>query len=197
VAPIAVPAGLTDVPALEDVLQAAFFDDPVNVFLFPDERSRSWRSALLFRALLRHHYLGMRTVWTTADQAGAAMWAPPGHWKLTTGEILRALPTALRGLGRRLGESMRFLGEIDRHHPEGPHWYLGVLGTDPPRQGRGVGSALMAPVLERCDRDGVPAYLESSKESNVAFYARHGFAVTSELRVRGAPPIYAMWREPS
>jgi GNAT superfamily N-acetyltransferase len=192
-----VPAGLTDVPALEDVLQAAFWDDPVNVFLFPDEGSRSRRSALLFRALLRYHYLPMRTVWTTSDQAGAAMWAPPGHWRLSTRAAARAFPTAVRGLGRSLGKSLRFLGEVDRHHPEYPHWYLGVLGTDPPRQHRGIASALLAPVLERCDHEGLPAYLESSNESNLAFYARHGFTVTRELRVPGAPPLYAMWREPS
>ncbi len=193
----AVPAGPTDIPALEDVLQAAFWDDPLNVFLFPDERSRSRRSALMFRALLAHHYLPMRTVWTTSDQAGAALWAPPGHWKLSGGEIMRALPLALRGLGRNLGKSLRLLGEIDSYHPVQPHWYLGVLGTDPPRQGRGIGSALLGPVLERCDAEGLPAYLESSKESNIPFYSRHGFAVTRELRARGAPPVYAMWREPS
>ena len=194
---MAVPAGATDVPALEDVLQAAFWDDPLTVFLFPDEQSRSRRSALLFRALLRFHYLPMRTVWTTSDQAGAAMWAPPGHWRLPPRESLRALPTTLRGLGRDLGRSLRLLGEVNRQHPEQPHWYLGVLGTDPPRQGRGIGSALLAPALERCDREGMPAYLESSKESNIPFYARHGFAVMQELRVPGAPPLYAMWREPS
>jgi GNAT superfamily N-acetyltransferase len=193
----AVPAGPTDEAALEDVLQAAFWDDPLNMYLFPDERSRSWRSALMFRAILRFHYLPMRTVWTTSNQAGAAMWAPPGHWKLTASEILRSLPTALRGLGTGLARSVRLMGEIDSHHPREPHWYLGVLGTDPPRQGRGIGSALLAPVLERCDRTGLPAYLESSKESNLAFYARHGFAVTRELRARDAPPLYAMWREPS
>src|SRR5579871_5139647 len=193
---LAVPAGPTDVPALEDVLQAAFWDDPVTVFLFPDEASRSRRSALLFRALLRYHYLPMHTVWTTSDQAGAAMWAPPGHWRLTNRSLARAIPTVLRGLGRRATTSMQFLAEVDRHHPEAPHWYLGALGTDPPRQGRGIGSALLGPVLERCDRDGTPAYLESSKESNIAFYARHGFVVTGEIRAAGAPPLYAMWREP-
>jgi GNAT superfamily N-acetyltransferase len=193
----AVPAGPTDVPALEDVLQAAFWDDPLTAFLFPDERSRSWRSALMFRAVLLHHYVPMRTVWTTSDQAGVAMWAPPDHWKLTPREVLRSLPTALRGLGVRMRTSVRLLAEVDRHHPTQPHWYLGVLGTDPPRQGRGIGSALMAPVLERCDREGLPAYLESSKESNIPFYGRHGFVVTRELRAPGAPPLYAMWREPS
>src|SRR5213078_4575676 len=65
-----------------------------------------------------------------------------------------------------------------------------ALGTDPPRQGEGIGSALLAPVLELCDRDHVPAYLESSKEQNVAFYSRHGFRVTDELHLPKGPPVW-------
>jgi GNAT superfamily N-acetyltransferase len=196
VAVSAVLAGPTDIPALVDVLQSAFWDDPVMMYLFPDERSRSRRSARLFRALLGRHYLPMQTVWTTSDQAGAALWAPPGHWKLSTRQIARSLPGLLLGLGTNTVRSLRFMEEIDREHPTEPHWYLGVLGTDPPQQGKGIGSALLAPVLSRCDLEGVPAYLESSKESNVAFYTRHGFELTGELRPKGAPTMYRMWRDP-
>jgi GNAT superfamily N-acetyltransferase len=192
----AVLAGSTDLEALEDVLQAAFWDDPVMMYLFPDEPSRARRSARLFHALLKRHYLPMRTVWTTSDQAGAAVWAPPGHWKLSTAQILRSLPALLLGLGTNTVRSLRFMEEVDRHHPSEPHWYLGILGTDPPQQHRGIGSALLTPVLERCDQEGLPAYLESSKESNIAFYARHGFALTGELNAKGAPTMYRMWREP-
>ncbi|HLK43152.1 MAG TPA: GNAT family N-acetyltransferase, partial [Thermoleophilia bacterium] len=71
-----------------------------------------------------------------------------------------------------------------------------VLGTAPPAQGKGVGSALLAPVLERCDREGVPAYLESSKEKNVPFYRRHGFEVTREIQLPDGPMLWAMWRDP-
>ena len=56
-----------------------------------------------------------------------------------------------------------------------------MLGTDPIHQGKGIGSALLAPVLDRCDRDGIGAYLESSKQSNIAFYRRHRFEVTGEI----------------
>ena len=192
----AVLAGATDIAALEDVLQAAFWDDPVMGYLFPDEQSRSRRSARLFRALLGRHYLPMRTVWTTSEQAGAALWAPPGHWKLTTGQIARSMPSLLLGLGRNAVRSLRFMEQVDRLHPAEPHWYLGMLGTDPPQQGRGIGSTLLAPVLDRCDAEGIPAYLESSKESNVAFYARHGFHLVGELHPNGAPTMYRMWRDP-
>jgi GNAT superfamily N-acetyltransferase len=86
---------------------------------------------------------------------------------------------------------------VERHHPHVPHWYLAVLGTDPPRQGCGVGSSLLEPVLSRCDAEGLPAYLESSKERNVPFYARHGFEVTKTIDLPGGGPrLWLMWREP-
>jgi hypothetical protein len=52
-------------------------------------------------------------------------------------------------------------------------------------------------VLERCDAEGLPAYLESSKASNVPFYERFGFRVTQDLQLApDAPTLYGMWREP-
>ena len=60
------------------------------------------------------------------------------------------------------------LGETEKRHPREEHWYLEVLGTRPDRQGEGLGSALIRHGLERAEQDGLPAYLESSKESNVA-----------------------------
>jgi ribosomal protein S18 acetylase RimI-like enzyme len=85
---------------------------------------------------------------------------------------------------------------IERHHPPAPpHWYLATLGTEPAAQGRGLGSTVLAPVLEECDRDGVGAYLESSKERNLDYYARFGFRVTRELRLPRGPRVWLMWRD--
>jgi GNAT superfamily N-acetyltransferase len=79
-------------------------------------------------------------------------------------------------------------------HPGEPHWYLGILGTDPAHQGCGVASALVKPILEQCDADGVPAYLESSKRDNIPFYERHGFRVTGEVQVDDGPTLWPMLR---
>ena len=85
-----------------------------------------------------------------------------------------------------------------RNHPHiPPHWYLAVLGTDPSAQGQGLGSAVLGSrARASATHDGVGAYLESSKERNIDFYARHGFRVTAELRLPRGPRMWAMWRDP-
>ena len=70
------------------------------------------------------------------------------------------------------------------------------VGVDPDWQGRGLGAALMRPILDRCDADGVAAYLEASSPRNRVLYERHGFVVTKELSVADSPSLYGMWRAP-
>jgi predicted N-acetyltransferase YhbS len=87
---------------------------------------------------------------------------------------------------------------LERRHPRKPHMYLSVLGTEPSAQGRGLGSAAISPGLAFADAEGLPAFLESSKERNLDFYARFGFRVMGELRLPGGgPPMWPMWREPA
>jgi GNAT superfamily N-acetyltransferase len=175
----------------------AFWDDPVQVFLMPDAKSRQRRMVGLFEVLLRGHYLKLGETYVTPDHSGAAMWAPPGKAVLPFTAVLRHSPAMLRSLGRRSLLALQVLSAIEKQHPKTPHWYLGVLGTRPERQGKGIGSSLLQPVLERCDAEGVPAYLESSKHTNLPFYRRHGFEVTGEINLaKGGPPVWSMWREP-
>ena len=83
------------------------------------------------------------------------------------------------------------------HAQQPEHWYLSILGTDPAAQGRGIGASVLQPVLDRADADGVGAYLESSKESNIAFYRRFGFEVIGEHEFHvGGPTVWPMWRDP-
>jgi ribosomal protein S18 acetylase RimI-like enzyme len=184
-----------DVPALTGALSRAFDDDPVMEWLFPDPRRRPRWTRTFFGVRLRQ-LLRQEEVWATADGSGAALWAQPDRWKLTVPETASLLARIVVGVGRRTIRGLRGLELIEERHPTEPHWYLAVLGVDPPAQGEGLGSALLAPVLRACDEDGVAAYLESSKERNVAFYARHGFRVTDEVQMPKGPPIWLMWRDP-
>jgi len=190
-------AGPDDTKPLAKALARAFADDPMMSFLLPDEHQRRRRLPMLFALQLRSLQAHLGEVYTTSELSGAALWAPPGRWRGPPLTVLRGLPRLLLALGHRLPTALRSVAAAEEVHPSEPHWYLAVLGTEPASQGRGVGSALLAPVLQRCDADGVPAYLESSKQSNVAFYARHGFEVTSPLDIPGGGPrVWPMWREP-
>jgi GNAT superfamily N-acetyltransferase len=183
-----------DMPAMVESLARAFYDDPVFAWLFPDDARRLGQSRRYFagraRILMRQD-----EVYTVDGGAGAAMWARPGGWRDPPLDVIRQLLALVPALGRRLPRSLGGLHEIEERHPSQPHWYLAVLGTDPNRQGEGIGSALLEPILHECDRLEVPAYLETGKERNVAFYSRHGFKVTEEIGLPAGPPMWLMWRE--
>ncbi|MHB8681843.1 MAG: GNAT family N-acetyltransferase [Acidimicrobiales bacterium] len=195
--PTVVPAADAQRHAIADALSDAFFDDPVMSWILADDASRKRRLAQMFGVLLKGHYLPLGTVWTTDDVAGAALWAPPGRAVVPTPTVLRYGPWLIRALGKNTLRALRALTHVEKLHPKEPHWYLGVLGTRTARQGSGVGSAVLGPVLRRCDETGVPAYLESSKHSNIAFYRQHGFEVTGEIQLPlGGPVVWPMWRDP-
>lgn len=189
-----------DVKELSHALGRAFFDDPVMMWMVPDDAKRARALPLVFGAMTRHHFIGNGAV-QVASRAGtigaAALWDPPGRWKQTPREEFRMMPSFLRAMGLQVGRGMGISELMKKHHPEEPHWYLAVIGSDPDVRGGGFGHALMTSRLDKCDREGAPAYLESSKESNVPYYMRFGFEVTGELTIPdGGPTMWQMWRRP-
>ncbi len=135
---------------------------------------------------------------TTEGLEGIAVWHAPNHWKTPARRLVGLVPALLRAAGvGGFTRAVRVLSEIEKRHPEEPHWYLDSLATDPPAQRRGIGAALMAPILEMCDTDRLPAYLETQKLENVAYYRHHGFEVREEVPMsKGALRVWTMWREP-
>jgi GNAT superfamily N-acetyltransferase len=183
-------AGATDARALASVLADAFYEDPMLSWLMPNDRTRRAQLRRYFGIELRHYTLPRGRVWTTADLAGAALTLPPRAWRAPTRVTLlegSAFPT-------HLVRAARVGAAIEWRHLRGPHYYVRDVGVLPSRQGQGLGSALLRPTLERCDREGLPAYLEASSERNAALYERLGFRVTRELRVGGSPPLRLMLR---
>ena len=185
-----------DVAPLAVTLARAFEDDPVTAWVYANASSRVKWSSRFFEWQMRR-LLPQDATWTTDDRAGAAIWALPGRWREGPMDMVRLFRATLLGVIPQLPRVLKGLGQVEARHPVGLHLYLAILGVDPGRQGNGLGSALLAPGLELCDREVLPAYLETGKERNVAFYARHGFRVTEELRLPNGPPVWLMWRDPA
>ena len=193
-APRAAHAG--DIAQLAGVLARAFADDPmVRWFALQDAR-REERARRLFEWYLRDavpHGITM----TTPSRDGVAIWCPPDRWCMPLWRQAILLPTILRITGAANAPS-RIAGVdlLARKHPRRPHYYLAVVGVEPELQGQGIGSTLLRPVLDLCDRTGAPAYLENTKEANLPLYERLGFRVTEEITMPRGPRQWLMWREP-
>lgn len=179
-------------------LVRAFDDDAMANYLLRQDARRDDGFNVFFRICLCTMSLPHNQVYTTDDCIGGALWHPPGTSDIPLTKQLMLLPSAIRSAGfRGIGRMMEVFGALDKIRPDEGHYYLQVLGVDPDRQGRGLGSALIRPVLALCDREDCGAYLENSKEENKAFYARHGFAVTGEIDFGPeGPKIWPMWRDP-
>jgi GNAT superfamily N-acetyltransferase len=187
-------------------LSRAFWDDPLMGYIWPGDEMRRKLLPIFMRGAIQlaapHH-----ESFTTGDTpVGAALWLPPGKTKIPIPSVLRImLPNLWRW---RLGSLRRFGGimdEFDRKHHEAfaggglhDHWYLMLLGVDPPKQGQGLGGLLMSDVLARADGEGRAAYLETQKAKNVPFYEKHGFSVVEHFNCDGGkgPECWTMLRQP-
>ncbi len=192
------PAVAADVPVLARMLVRAYMDDPIALWICKSSALRAKLLEALYTARLEQ-MLEHEGVWTNPGRSAAAVWLPPEHHQTS----IRPNATLVRcllnpQLMARLPLLAAGFSSMQRMHPRSPpHWYLSLLGTDPDTRGHGFGSAALEPVLQRCDRDGVGIYLESSKARNLGFYARLGFRITGELRLPNGPKMWPMWREPS
>ena len=187
-----------EAPQVAAVMARAFDDDPFANWFAAQDKRRAARIYSFMEISLKKLTLKYREVYTTANYEGAAFWHPPGTWKMGLLQQMMLLPSfAAVSSWRRVPTVVKGLDAVEKKHPHEPHFYLLALGVEPTLQGRSVGTQLMAPVLERCDRERIPAYLESSKERNVPMYERNGFKVTETMVVPGGgPKLWLMWRDP-
>jgi len=183
-------ATAADLPDVTDTLALSFYDDPVFMWWIDDGSRRRQLLPGFFGAVAKS-YLAYDQIYAVDEGVSAAVWAPPGA------EDDEELPTVLGEVVEEYAERLfEIFGLMEKKHPAEPHYYLFLLGTRSEWQGCGLGSSLMAPVLETCDRDRVPSYLEATSERNKQLYLRHGFDVTDEIRLPDGPTMWPMWRSP-
>ncbi|MDP6975134.1 MAG: GNAT family N-acetyltransferase [Acidimicrobiales bacterium] len=185
-----------ELPDVGATLAVAFARDPVLSFLFADPGTRPGLLATFFSARLAGG-IGIDETLTVDGLASAAVWVPPLGPDDPGPDFDAAVAAVVAILGEKEAMAkLAALAPLLEAHPHTPHWYLAFVGTRPEGRGRGLASRLIAVVTDRCDAEGIPAYLESSDPANVPLYERHGFAVTGEVEIEGGPTIPLMWREP-
>ena len=89
-----------DHEAAAEALALAFADDPAWAHLIPDDAGRAERLLAFFNAEIANLVPEWRRLWVTGDGSGAAIWAPPGRWRVPFSRTLRRLHRDDPGLRR-------------------------------------------------------------------------------------------------
>lgn len=185
-------ATTSDEARVVSIMVLAFSADPVVRWVWPDPLQYVMHFPSFVKAFGGKAF-AVGSAYYVDDYAGAALWLPPDiHFdEEAVVEVFQAtVSEEIQQAGFGVFEQMA------KYHPAEPHWYLPVLGVDPSRHGKGLGSALMKYVLDQCDRDNKPAYLESSNPRNIPFYIRHGFEVLGTIPAGKSLSVFPMLRKP-
>lgn len=191
-------ADQSDRDAVARLLDEAFRDDPVSSWVFPDPEHRAAVHGK-FLGVFVDVALAQGRIDYAADGSAAALWLriPAGNHEEEGAED--DIPARMREAADPDNERCELVGRLtgEAHPTAEDHEYLLMIAVAPGRQGEGLGTELMRPVLERCDREGVPAYLEASSERSKALYERLGWRFTgTAVRLPDGPPMWPMWRKP-
>jgi RimJ/RimL family protein N-acetyltransferase len=190
-------AGVNEGPGVAGVLARAFYDDPVLSWFFRDDSRRMAQLESVFGFLGDRVWFVHKLTYTTDRVVAAAVWVPPERWRVSPLDQLRMMPGFVASLGLRdLPHALRGFNLLESKHPHDRHYYLPLVGVEPSWQGKGLGTAVMRPMLERCDHERVPAYLEATTPRNRALYERVGFEVVDEFSFPKGPPMWPMRRAP-
>lgn len=195
----AVSATAGELDRLGRALGAAFEDDPVQQWLFADAPDPAAAIGRFLRFFVDEYFALGHTYRLDGDAGadeGGALWAPPGRDVLKGRRIDDLLALVRSEIGDATEARLTELARAAAHRPEERHFYLGVLGVVPAVQGRGLGAVLVEEILDRCDRAGLVAHLESSNPRNLGFYEPLGFAVVTEFRCGGGPLMTVMTCRP-
>jgi hypothetical protein len=179
-----------DQDKIVSILGDAFGDDPVLSWMNGKENSTEF----LFRRMFVGLYRDKGTGHIVGEGEGAALWLPPGNLPVSSPvqQFLFVKDALLAGCSGAITRGFPIESFMKKNHPHEPHYYLFAIGVR-------FGRKLFEPMLAKCDDEGMPAYLENSKEKNLGFYRAHGFEPVEGAPFEpapGCPPMWPMWRKP-
>jgi ribosomal protein S18 acetylase RimI-like enzyme len=164
-----------------------------------DPNDHQQRITQLQRIAMRSYGLPFGKVWVgVVDDTvqSAAVWmdsaiAVPSGVR----EEERSITAELEGV--RHEASVAAERQISGWRPGERHFYLATVGTAPAMQRRGLAAAVLQAGLRVADDERSSSFLETSSQSNVAFYSKLGFNVVGHQRISGGgPDVWAMLRQP-
>ncbi len=177
-----------DMVTVAKTMADSFEHDPLYSYFIKDyeQRKRFLREFMRFRLLF-----GMKKGITHIydDASGVAVWIPP-HIKMRPIYLalyggLIALLKCKRVERERLMSYVRYVDKVIDRNVKGDYWHLAPLCVSPDKQGKGLGSALLAKGLATKGIRELPCLVATQTLSNKAFYESNGFVTVDQTFVPG------------
>jgi GNAT superfamily N-acetyltransferase len=189
-----------DIPRIAATLTVALADSRWTRWALPDD-GRMQRLTRLHELDAGHRGVSTRTAWLTDDVDAVAVWEPPDGATGTAplpadvaGALARELPYLRADRAATAAETAAL---ITTARPSEPHWWLAHLGVRPTSRRQGLAAAVLAPVLVRCDTEGVLAAAAVYSWANVRFLRGFGFEVILSTRTADDElPLWVVVRQP-
>jgi len=195
-----------DVRRVAEMLGRAFYDDPLTLYAYSDGERESGSLLYFFQFPIRYCLRYGEGYAPTPEIEGVALWLPSNKYPITFWRTLRtaSLWFMFKTMGKIGSARIKRMAYIGKHIDEAhkrlapfEHMYLWILGIDPEHQGKGYASKLLRPMFDRMDEDGIPCYLDTLTEKNVAMYEHLGFKVLEKIDIADTDiTSWALLREP-
>jgi GNAT superfamily N-acetyltransferase len=193
-----------DIERVGRMLCYAFQHDPVWNVLFADVPNREEKQQGFFLTPVQYCLRYGGAYASSPELEGVITWIPSNYARMTLWRMFRS--GAIKhgqqlgfSFGRKVGQILRPLEDHRHRHLAGrDYMYLPIVGVATEHQGKGIGARLLRVLLDECDRKGLPLYLETESEQNVAMYEHLGFKVLDKITLEQLElPMWEMLREPN
>lgn len=167
-----------------EILLASFADNPSANDAIKQDHKKAGRLRELIVFAVDSGYRRKGVYLSDDGNAAAICYSPKerGAPLRDTIALLRLISRAI-GFGR-VGYMLKKEKQMKLRRTKVPMFYLFFLGTHPQQQGKGSGTALLNDLIKLADAHSLPLYLETSLDSNVAFYEKRGMEVYTTWEIR-------------
>lgn len=185
----------SDIPAAVHILTAAFRDDPLVEYLFPENDRRLQQLDSFFKINVEFG-LASGEVYNTVSMSGCAIWVFPGDKSRIRLDRSQFPVSRCKGIldDSALHRLMDFTECMKERHvgiTSGSFCLLMFLAVQEKQRRKGVGSRLIQPVLKYSDDNKLLCILDTMNEKNLPFYFMHGFIIDQQYKACGSSP--ATW----
>ena len=168
----------------------AFWDYPLNRYLYPDTTERERVGLFRFKSFVRQSVFYGEAYATSDFMEGVALWLPSRYLELNFWQRLRCGDTGRlvkisKATKKREKIFHNYAYPLHRQLVPEDHMFLWLIGVRHEFQKSGFSSCLIKPMLSRLNDVKLPCFLETHDEKNVSLYQHLGFNIIDESMIPG------------